>query len=93
MRACSWAPVAGLAALGGHLLCQPMAPAEAAPLGCPASRVEPVARRYLFNLDGMTAAYRFGQLLSMNSLVLKQDSEKIEASHGVGWGWVGGWGL
>jgi hypothetical protein len=41
----------------------------------------------------MTAAYRFGQLLSMNSLVLKQDSEKIEASHGVGWGWVGGWGL
>lgn len=32
-------------------------------------------RRYLLNLDGITASRRFATLLSLNSLVLKQESE------------------
>lgn len=34
--------------------------------------------RWLLNLDGWTAAYRFAQLLAVNSLVLKQESPELE---------------
>ncbi len=36
------------------------------------------ARRYLLQLDGITASRRFATLLSMNSLVLKQESLQLE---------------
>ncbi|KAL4424736.1 hypothetical protein ABPG77_000079 [Micractinium sp. CCAP 211/92] len=44
------------------------------PEGEPASHHEHAAFKYLLQLDGITASRRFGTLLSINSLVLKQES-------------------
>jgi len=41
--------------------------------------------RWLLNLDGWTAAYRFAQLLAVNSLVLKQESPELEFYYRWGW--------
>ncbi|GBF97933.1 ATP synthase F1 complex assembly factor [Raphidocelis subcapitata] len=38
--------------------------------------------KYLLNLDGHTAAYRFATLLATNSLVLKQESRQVEWFYG-----------
>ena len=39
--------------------------------------------KYLFSLDGRSASHRLGQMLSTNSLVLKQESQNIEVSAGA----------